>query len=197
MFTGLVETTGTVDSIDGGRLSVRSGIPLEIAEGDSVAVNGVCLTASRVNGGGGFDADVMPETLRRTALGSLGEGDSVNLELALRAAQLYRDALIQAHPPLSQLASGARLSKSNLSGTSGLARIDRVELSGRPQRRLCWEAHCPMGQGRATRKRFSIRKRWPSMCNVSTPLPDTLIVRITNGSPGYARGRIVNGSPQR
>lgn len=71
---------------------------------------------------------------------------------------LYRDALIQAHTPLSRLASGAMLSKNNHSGISGLTRVDRVELSGRPQRRLCWEAHCPMGQGRAKRKRFSIRK---------------------------------------
>ena len=94
----------------------------------------------------------------RTYRKSFSDGQYGGSEHALRAAQLYRDTLIQAHPPLSRLASGARLSKNNHSGISGLTRVDRVELSGRPQRRLCWEAHCPMGQGRAKRKRFSIRK---------------------------------------
>ena len=69
MFTGLVQTTGTVAS-PGERLSVRAA--LDLAPGDSVAVNGVCLTATAV-GDGGFEADVMPETLRRTSLGSLAE----------------------------------------------------------------------------------------------------------------------------
>ena len=97
MFTGLVETTGTIDSIDGGRLSVRVGTPLQLTEGDSVAVNGVCLTASDIDDGGGFEADVMPETLRRTALGSLREGDAVNLELALRADGRLGGHIMQGH----------------------------------------------------------------------------------------------------
>ena len=97
MFTGLVETTGTIESMRGGRLSVRVGAPLDIEAGDSVAVNGVCLTASGVNGGQSFEADVMPETLRRTALGGLGEGDAVNLELALRADGRLGGHIMQGH----------------------------------------------------------------------------------------------------
>jgi riboflavin synthase len=96
VFTGLVQTTGTIAALGDGRLSVHSGTPLELAEGDSVAVNGVCLTATAVQNGG-FHADVMPETLRRTALGGLGEGDSVNLELALRAGDPLGGHMVQGH----------------------------------------------------------------------------------------------------
>ena len=96
MFTGLVETTGTVASIEAGRLSVRLEAPLDLAEGDSVAINGVCLTATRTNGAG-FDADVMAETLRRTSLGALAEGDPVNVELALRADGRLGGHIMQGH----------------------------------------------------------------------------------------------------
>ena len=96
MFTGLVQTTGTVASLADGRLSVHAQAPLELAEGDSVAVNGVCLTATAVQNGG-FHADVMPETLRRTGLGALGEGDAVNLELALRAGDPLGGHMVQGH----------------------------------------------------------------------------------------------------
>src|SRR4051794_41812851 len=75
MFTGLVQDLGTVHRVDqnadGVRLSVRSPLAAELREGDSVAVNGVCLTAVGMCGGELFGADVMPETLRRS---SLGEG---------------------------------------------------------------------------------------------------------------------------
>jgi riboflavin synthase len=97
MFTGLVQTTGTIGSIEGGRLSVRAAASLDLAEGDSVAVNGVCLTASAIRAGDGFDAEVMPETLRRTALGGLEAGDSVNLELALRADARLGGHIMQGH----------------------------------------------------------------------------------------------------
>jgi riboflavin synthase len=94
MFTGLVKSTGTVASLAGGRLRVDA--PLELSEGDSVAINGVCLTATAVVAGG-FEADVMPETLRRTALGGLAEGDRVNLELPLRASDRLDGHLVQGH----------------------------------------------------------------------------------------------------
>jgi riboflavin synthase len=97
MFTGLVHTTGMIDTIEGGTLSVRIQPPLDLAEGDSVAVNGVCLTATEIDDRGGFDADVMPETLRRTALGSLKAGDVVNLELALRADGRLGGHIMQGH----------------------------------------------------------------------------------------------------
>jgi riboflavin synthase len=93
VFTGLVQTTGTVASA-GERLSVRAA--LDLAPGDSVAVNGVCLTATAM-GDGGFEADVMPETLRRTSLGSLAEGDRVNLELSLRAGDRLGGHVVQGH----------------------------------------------------------------------------------------------------
>jgi riboflavin synthase len=96
MFTGLVSGTGTIESVNGGRLAVRVGEALGLGEGDSVAVNGVCLTATAV-ADGGFDADVMPETLRRTALGALGQGDRVNLELPLRAGDPMGGHVVQGH----------------------------------------------------------------------------------------------------
>jgi riboflavin synthase len=94
MFTGLVQSTGTIASLGEGRLGVRA--ELELAPGDSVAVNGVCLTATAV-GDGGFDADVMPETLRRSSLGALSEGDGVNLELPLRASDRLGGHVVQGH----------------------------------------------------------------------------------------------------
>ena len=78
MFTGLVQATGTVSGLEGGRLRVEADPPLELREGDSVAVSGVCLTATEVNGGS-FAADVVAETLGRSSLGGLGPGDRVNL----------------------------------------------------------------------------------------------------------------------
>ena len=88
MFTGLVAGTGTVDSLerdgDGMRLRVRSELAGELSAGDSIAVNGVCLTAVEPDAAG-FSADVMSETLRRSSLGPLTSGDAVNLELPLRA----------------------------------------------------------------------------------------------------------------
>jgi riboflavin synthase len=96
MFTGLIQATGAIASLDGGSLSVRVEPPLALAEGESVAVNGVCLTAAEV-GEDGFRADVMPETLRRTALGALADGDRVNLELPLRASDRLGGHVVQGH----------------------------------------------------------------------------------------------------
>src|SRR2546423_11845746 len=88
MFTGLVETTARVRRVDpdgdGVRLEVETPLAAELRQGDSVAVNGVCLTALDP-GADGFKADVMAETLRRSSLGPLAAGDSVNVELPLRA----------------------------------------------------------------------------------------------------------------
>jgi riboflavin synthase len=100
VFTGLVGTTGEIAAIgrdaDGVRLSVTTDLAAELADGDSVAVNGVCLTARGVREGG-FDADVMEETLRRSSLGPLTEGDSVNLELPLRASDRLGGHVVQGH----------------------------------------------------------------------------------------------------
>ena len=78
---------------------------------------------------------------------------------ALEAAQVYRDTLIEAHPPLSKPAYCAIRKKNNRSGISGLTRVDRWELvRGRRQRRLFWEAQWPIGEGRSQHKKFSITK---------------------------------------
>jgi riboflavin synthase len=96
MFTGLVRATGTIAALGNGRMTVRSELVLDLAAGDSVAVNGVCLTATRVDLDS-FDAEVMPETLRRTELGALAEGDRVNLELPLRASDRLGGHVVQGH----------------------------------------------------------------------------------------------------
>ena len=98
MFTGLVADLGTVTAVDasdaGVRLTVRTA--LELREGDSVAVNGVCLTATSVPDGA-FTADVMHETLRRSSLGALDDGSKVNLELPLRADDRLGGHFVQGH----------------------------------------------------------------------------------------------------
>jgi riboflavin synthase len=96
MFTGLVAGTGTVRSLTDGRLEVETPLAAELSAGDSIAVNGVCLTALDPTPEG-FRADVMPETLRRTSLGPLGEGDQVNLELPLRATDRLGGHVVQGH----------------------------------------------------------------------------------------------------
>jgi riboflavin synthase len=100
MFTGLVQDLGSVRAIEneaaGSRLEVQTSLAPEISEGDSVAVNGVCLTAVSV-GDGAFRADVMAETLRRSSLGPLGEGDPVNLELPLRPEDRLGGHFVQGH----------------------------------------------------------------------------------------------------
>jgi riboflavin synthase len=100
VFTGLVAGTGTVESLerDGGgvRLRVCSELAGELGAGDSVSVNGVCLTAVEPDAQS-FSADVMEETLRRSSLGPLGEGDAVNLELPLRAGDRLGGHIVQGH----------------------------------------------------------------------------------------------------
>ncbi len=97
MFTGLVQRTGTVASLAEGRLVVDVQPRLGVTKGGSVAVNGVCLTATDDGGETGFDADVMAETLRRTALGRLQDGDGVNLELPLRLGDPVGGHIVQGH----------------------------------------------------------------------------------------------------
>ena len=100
MFTGLVADLGRVAAVDatgdGVRVTVATALAGELAEGDSIAVNGVCLTATRVDGEG-FAADVMHETLDRSSLGAIEAGTQVNLELALRAADRLGGHIMQGH----------------------------------------------------------------------------------------------------
>ncbi|HEY7925896.1 MAG TPA: riboflavin synthase [Candidatus Dormibacteraeota bacterium] len=84
MFSGIVEELGRFDGVDAGRVRIDCGEVLRGARrGDSIAVSGCCLTLTDFISGG-FVADVMPETLGRTTLGSLRPGDPVNLEAAMR-----------------------------------------------------------------------------------------------------------------
>ena len=100
MFTGLVADLGNVARAertgDGVRITVRSDLATELSEGDSIAVNGVCLTATEVSGGS-FAADVMNETLARTSLRNAAAGSRVNLELALRASDRLGGHVVQGH----------------------------------------------------------------------------------------------------
>ena len=100
MFTGLVQAQGDVAAVqptgDGVRLAVRSPLSAELQVGDSVAVNGVCLTATRIEDGV-FHADVMHETLRRSSLGDAAAGGKVNLELPLRATDRLGGHVVQGH----------------------------------------------------------------------------------------------------
>ncbi len=114
MFTGLVMDLGEVGAVeqtgDGVRLSVRTTLTSEVAPGDSVAVNGVCLTAVGVDNGA-FAADVMNETLERSSLGRAGAGARVNVELPLRPADRLGGHVVQGH-------------------VDGLGTVARVEVDG-------------------------------------------------------------------
>jgi riboflavin synthase len=101
MFTGLVAAVGRVVGVDrdavGSRIRIDApDVAREMALGDSVAVNGACLTVSALDGSQ-FAADVVPETLRRTTLGLLDAGASVNLELALRASDRLGGHVVLGH----------------------------------------------------------------------------------------------------
>ena len=100
MFTGIIEELGEVSAVensaDGARLRIRAELAAELGEGDSVAVDGACLTATSVTGDA-FDADVMHQTLERTTLGGLEPGSRVNLELPLRASDRLGGHVVQGH----------------------------------------------------------------------------------------------------
>ena len=100
MFTGIVREVGTVAEVAGGsegaRLRVEADLAGQLREGDSVCVEGVCLTAATV-GAGDFASDVMNQTLGLTTLGELEAGSRVNLEPALRAGEPLGGHLVQGH----------------------------------------------------------------------------------------------------
>lgn len=101
MFTGIIEEKGIVKSIDNVpgkfRLNIQAQYILnETKIGDSIAVNGVCLTVTDMTSSG-FSADVMPETLRRSSLGSLKCGSCVNLERAMAANGRFGGHIVTGH----------------------------------------------------------------------------------------------------
>ena len=118
MFTGLVMATGMVAGTEGGRLRVEIQPPIELTEGSSVAVNGVCLTVVEMDDRG-FQVDVMDETMRSSSLGDLGEGDRVNLELPMRLGGTLDGHLVQGHVDGVGTVESVR--------TEGFSRVVRIQ----------------------------------------------------------------------
>jgi riboflavin synthase len=100
MFTGLIETVGAVSHLEpvdsGFRLRVRTALAADVKPGDSVAVNGCCLTVTAI-GDGELRADIGPETARITTLGSLRPDAPVNLERAMRGDGRFGGHFVQGH----------------------------------------------------------------------------------------------------
>lgn len=101
MFTGIVEEIGEIESVtktsDSYVIKISADKVLDgTAEGDSIAVNGLCLTATSIQNGA-FTADVMPESLRRSSLAGLKKGDSVNLERALSLSSRLGGHIVSGH----------------------------------------------------------------------------------------------------
>jgi riboflavin synthase len=100
VFTGLIEDIGVVKEVEAGgegsKLRIATRLGAELAEGDSIAVGGVCLTATEVDADG-FAAEAMNQTLEVTALGRLGAGDRVNLELAMQPSDRLGGHIVQGH----------------------------------------------------------------------------------------------------
>jgi riboflavin synthase len=100
MFTGLIADLGSVSALEltgaGARLRIATRLAGQLQEGDSIAVDGVCLTATDVREGS-FEAEAMSETLTRSSLGELRAGARVNLELPLRAEDRLGGHVVQGH----------------------------------------------------------------------------------------------------
>jgi riboflavin synthase len=100
MFTGLIADLGAVTALDrdgaGARIEIATGLVSQLGEGDSIAVNGVCLTATEISDGS-FQAQAMIETLECSSLGGLSAGSRVNLELPLRAQDRLGGHVVQGH----------------------------------------------------------------------------------------------------
>ena len=106
MFTGIVEEVGRVAGLENYRLAVKAEKTLAgVKLGDSIAVNGACLTVVEFDAGG-FAVDLAPETLRRTALGQAGPGSALNLERALAAGDRMGGHIVQGHVDASGVITG-------------------------------------------------------------------------------------------
>ena len=100
MFTGLIQDVGTVDTFErgaeGARLRIATTLAPQVGLGDSVAVDGVCLTATGT-GERAFETEAMNQTLAVTALGAIGKESAVNLELAMQASDRLGGHIVQGH----------------------------------------------------------------------------------------------------
>jgi riboflavin synthase len=122
MFTGLISDLGEVSGLErggaGATLTVSTRLADELREGDSISVNGVCLTATEV-GDASFKAEAMIETLERSSLGQLRSGAPVNLELPLRAEDRLGGHVVQGHVDGTGVVSAIR--------EQGFSRVLEVE----------------------------------------------------------------------
>jgi riboflavin synthase len=131
MFTGLIADIGSVSELRrddaGASLRIDTRLGERLVEGDSIAVNGVCLTASEVRDGG-FTADAMSETLTRSSLGDLQPGAPVNLELALRVEDRLGGHVVQGH--VDGTGTVAKIAE------DGIAGVLEIEIDPRLERYL-------------------------------------------------------------
>jgi riboflavin synthase len=131
MFTGLIADLGSLAALerdgDGATLEIRSALVGALAEGDSIAVNGVCLTATAL-ADGSFRAQAMRETLERSSLGELEVGAPVNLELALRVEDRLGGHVVQGHVDGTGTVSAVR--------EEGFARVLEIDVEPRLARYL-------------------------------------------------------------
>jgi riboflavin synthase len=123
VFTGLITDLGEVTGLErgeaGATLTVSTRLAGDLREGDSIAVNGVCLTATEI-GDGRFKAEAMLETLERSSLGELDRGSPVNLELPLRAEDRLGGHVVQGHVDGTGVVSAIR--------EQGFSRVLEVEV---------------------------------------------------------------------
>ena len=97
MFSGIIEETGIIGGVSASSLSIKADLVFgDLKLGDSMAINGVCLTITNIKSKT-FDVSVMPETLRRSTIGALKTGDSVNLERALTLSGRLGGHLVEGH----------------------------------------------------------------------------------------------------
>jgi riboflavin synthase len=131
MFTGLIGDLGSVTVLErdgeGATLEIRSALAGALAEGDSIAVNGVCLTATAL-ADGSFRTQAMRETLERSSLGALRVGAPVNLELPLRAEDRLGGHVVQGHVDGTGTVRAAR--------EEGFARVLEIDVEPRLARYL-------------------------------------------------------------
>jgi riboflavin synthase len=131
VFTGLIADLGTLTALElgggGATLTVSTRLAGDLEEGDSIAVNGVCLTATEV-GPSSFTADAMAETLERSSLGVLAPGAQVNLELPLRAEDRLGGHVVQGHIDGTGIVTATR--------EEGFARLLEIETEPRLARYL-------------------------------------------------------------
>ena len=131
MFTGLIAEVGSVTALQrngaGATLHVRARLAEELGRGDSIAVNGVCLTASEIHAQS-FQAEAMLETLKRSSLGGLQAGARVNLELPLRAGERLGGHIVQGHVDGTGTVSAIR--------EEGFARILEIDTDPQLERYL-------------------------------------------------------------